>query len=87
MRLLPIRILLMAAAAIVTACATDRPIQDTTTMLEMKPACLRCEAPTPHDADAYICSFECTFCEACTLEMKHVCPNCGGELLPRPKRH
>jgi hypothetical protein len=35
---------------------------------------------------AFICSYECTFCPACTDEMKSVCPNCGGELLRRPRR-
>ena len=38
------------------------------------------------DADATICSFECTFCPACAEAMEHVCPNCGGELVARPKR-
>ena len=55
-------------------------------MLEMRPACERCEAPLPHDAEATICSFECTFCTGCAEHMDHVCPNCGGELVPRPRR-
>ena len=42
----------------------------------------------PADAvGAYICTFECTFCADCTTtKLKGVCPNCGGELLPRPRR-
>ena len=39
---------------------------DHQSMLDMKPACERCEAALPLDAaDAMICSFECTFCRDC----------------------
>ena len=57
-------------------------------MLEMRAACERCEAPLPEDAaDARICSFECTWCATCADgELAGVCPNCGGELQPRPRR-
>lgn len=55
-------------------------------MLKMKSTCERCSAALAHDADALICSFECTFCPACAAEMSRVCPNCGGELVARPKR-
>jgi uncharacterized protein len=54
--------------------------------LEMREACERCGAPLSPDADARICSYECTFCPACTESMNAVCPNCGGELVPRPRR-
>jgi hypothetical protein len=54
--------------------------------LEMKPACMKCEAALAMDCEAYICSYECTFCGDCTGTMDHTCPNCGGELLPRPRR-
>ena len=54
--------------------------------LEMRPECERCQAPTPVEGVAYVCSYECTFCEDCTQVMSHVCPNCGGELVRRPKR-
>jgi hypothetical protein len=54
--------------------------------LEMKSACEKCEAPLPKLAEACICSFECTFCPACTESMQGKCPNCGGELLRRPRR-
>ena len=53
--------------------------------LEMKPACQRCATATPPDGAAFICTFECTFCPACTEAMARVCPNCGGELAPRPR--
>ena len=55
--------------------------------LAMKDMCERCNAPLPHDAAARICSFECTFCPACAEAMGNVCPNCGGELVARPRRN
>jgi hypothetical protein len=34
-----------------------------------------------------ICSFECTFCSTCVEDvLKGVCPNCGGNFVPRPIR-
>jgi hypothetical protein len=35
---------------------------------------------------AMICTYECTFCEKCAADMKDICPNCGGELVRRPRR-
>jgi hypothetical protein len=57
-------------------------------MLELRPNCECCNADlAPDQRGAWICSFECTFCAACT---QHVfgfwCPNCGGDLVPRPTR-
>jgi hypothetical protein len=55
--------------------------------LAMKPECERCHGKLPADSPmALICSFECTFCAACAAALKGRCPNCGGELLPRPRR-
>jgi hypothetical protein len=55
--------------------------------LEMREKCERCEAPLAKDSEsAHICSYECTFCTKCTSEMAGRCPNCGGELLRRPRR-
>jgi uncharacterized protein len=54
--------------------------------LEMRAACERCEKPLQPEGEAYICSFECTFCSRCAAEMAHACPNCGGELVSRPRR-
>lgn len=54
--------------------------------LEMRESCERCGAGLAPDGEAVICSHECTFCAACGAEMNHVCPNCGGELVARPKR-
>ena len=56
-------------------------------MLEMRPACEKCSvALPPGDEGAFICSYECTFCERCAGDMTHACPNCGGALRPRPTR-
>ena len=52
----------------------------------MRTVCEKCHAVLAPDGDAYICSYECTFCEACTSAMAAVCPNCGGELVRRPRR-
>jgi len=52
----------------------------------MRPACERCSASLDAGADAVICSYECTFCADCGEALGHVCPNCGGELVPRPRR-
>jgi hypothetical protein len=54
--------------------------------LEMRDACERCGTALAHDGEALICSFECTFCTSCAADLEHVCRNCGGELVPRPRR-
>ena len=54
--------------------------------LEMRTACERCGKPLAPDGEAVICSYECTFCTECSGAMGHVCPNCGGELVARPRR-
>jgi hypothetical protein len=54
--------------------------------LEMRDACEKCTAALGHTDEAYICSYECTFCPPCTQQMSNVCPNCGGELVRRPIR-
>jgi uncharacterized protein len=54
--------------------------------LEMRNGCERCGTPLAADGQAFICSYECTFCGSCTEGMKAICPNCGGEVLPRPRR-
>lgn len=56
-------------------------------MLEMRTACERCAAPVAPDGVAYICSYECTFCAECAVDsLGAICPNCGGELVVRPRR-
>jgi len=56
-------------------------------MLELRPNCECCDRDLPAESgDARICSFECTFCGACAGLMHGRCPNCGGELVVRPRR-
>lgn len=57
-------------------------------MLELRPNCECCDCELPPDsAEAYICSYECTFCENCVNTiLMDVCPNCGGHLTKRPIR-
>ncbi len=54
--------------------------------LEMRDHCEKCRAALLHEAAAFICSYECTFCPVCSGTMASTCPNCGGELVPRPRR-
>jgi ectoine hydroxylase-related dioxygenase (phytanoyl-CoA dioxygenase family) len=55
--------------------------------LQMRTECERCHASVPAaDEGAVICSYECTFCTACGEAMDGRCPNCGGNLRPRPTR-
>jgi uncharacterized protein len=57
-------------------------------MLQLRPSCECCDKTLPPESDdARICSFECTFCTACADTVLHgKCPNCGGELVARPRR-
>jgi uncharacterized protein len=57
-------------------------------MLELRPNCECCNKDLPPDSEeAFICSFECTFCRACATDvLKGKCPNCGGEFARRPRR-
>jgi uncharacterized protein len=63
-------------------------ISGDTVMLELRPTCECCDAPLPPDStQARICSFECTFCAGCADGvLAGRCPNCQGELVPRPRR-
>ena len=57
-------------------------------MLQLRPNCECCNRDLPPESeDAVICSFECTFCRGCAgTVLKGRCPNCGGELVARPRR-
>lgn len=57
-------------------------------MLELRPNCECCGRELrPDSADAWICSFECTYCGECgSGVLAGRCPNCGGELQRRPVR-
>nr|WP_132006918.1 DUF1272 domain-containing protein [Mesobacillus foraminis] len=56
--------------------------------LEMRKECERSSSSLEEQFPAFICVYECMFYASCTEEMNHVCPNCGGELVrrPRPKK-
>jgi len=53
--------------------------------LELRTACERCGRALGEADTAFICTFECTYCPGCTAELGEVCPNCGGELVRRPR--
>ncbi len=57
-------------------------------MLELRPNCECCDKDLPPESkDARICTYECTFCAECAeATLKGICPNCGGNLVPRPIR-
>ena len=57
-------------------------------MLELRPGCECCDVDLPPTStDAFICTFECTFCASCAEgKLAFTCPNCGGELVKRPAR-
>lgn len=56
-------------------------------MLQLRPNCECCDRDlAPDSIQAMICTFECTFCRDCADVLKGKCPNCGGELLQRPRR-
>ena len=52
-------------------------------MLQLRPNCECCNRDLPPEsADAFICSFECTFCRSCKENvLGGKCPNCDGELV------
>jgi hypothetical protein len=54
--------------------------------LEMRDHCEKCGLALAADGAARICSYECTVCPDCATAMNEICPNCGGELVARPRR-
>ena len=57
-------------------------------MLELRPNCEHCNKDLPnHSTQAMICTFECTYCRDCAIEVfKNVCPSCSGNFTQRPNR-
>ena len=57
-------------------------------MLELRPNCECCDGDLPPASpDAMICTYECTWCASCAGNcLDGICPNCGGNLQPRPIR-
>jgi hypothetical protein len=53
--------------------------------LEMKKECEKCGSALSADGEAFICIYECTFCPDCAASMNSICPNCGGEIVLRPR--
>ena len=53
--------------------------------LELRASCEQCGTALAAEAEAYICVYECTYCPSCTESLGHVCRNCGGELVRRPR--
>jgi hypothetical protein len=57
-------------------------------MLEIRPTCEHCNKALPNTStEAMICSFECTYCKTCAIDLfKNVCPSCAGNFVERPIR-
>ncbi len=57
-------------------------------MLEIRPNCEHCNKDLPNTStEAMICSFECTYCRSCAIEIfENVCPGCSGNFVQRPIR-
>jgi len=55
--------------------------------LELRTKCEKCDASLPAGGIAFICAYECTFCENCSKMMDFICPNCRGELVRRPRKN
>ncbi|QTL51106.1 DUF1272 domain-containing protein [Priestia aryabhattai] len=53
--------------------------------LEMRNTCEKCNKKLHNSSVAYICTHECTFCDKCSENAMYICPNCGGELVKRPR--
>ncbi|WP_256795477.1 DUF1272 domain-containing protein [Terrabacter sp. Ter38] len=61
---------------------------DTGAVLDLRPSCECCDRDLPPEStEAMICTFECTWCARCVETcLGGRCPNCGGDLQPRPVR-
>ncbi|WP_354191657.1 DUF1272 domain-containing protein [Arthrobacter sp. UYCu712] len=56
-------------------------------MLEIRPNCECCNRDIAPADEAFICTFECTWCPSCVERFPNrACPNCGGNLQLRPTR-
>ena len=56
-------------------------------VLDLRPNCECCDTDLSPADEAYICSYECTFCPTCTTGvLAGHCPNCLGDLQRRPTR-
>ena len=73
-----------SAARVIGSVLADRLSR----VLELRPNCECCDLDLPPESSAaMICTFECTWCARCVEAcLGGVCPNCGGDLQPRPIR-
>ena len=57
-------------------------------VLDLRPNCECCDKDlAANSPDAFICTFECTYCRNCAEGvLAGHCPNCLGNLVPRPIR-
>ena len=57
-------------------------------MLDLRPNCEHCNKALPNTStEAMICSFECTYCRTCAIDIfENVCPSCSGNFVQRPIR-
>ncbi|HYA54139.1 MAG TPA: GNAT family N-acetyltransferase [Thermoplasmata archaeon] len=53
--------------------------------MERRSECGRCGTSLGEDASAYVCAKDSTFCPTCYRRLRYLCPDCGGELVRRPK--
>jgi hypothetical protein len=67
---------------------TVPPVWEGQRVLELRPNCERCDVDLPPESTiARVCTYECTFCADCVADgLQDVCPNCGGNFVPRPIR-
>jgi two-component system, LytTR family, sensor kinase len=52
----------------------------------LKTSCEGCGLTLSPESEAFICSYECTFCAECASRNRQICSHCGGELVRRPRR-
>ena len=56
-------------------------------MLQLRPNCECCGRDLAPADEAYLCTFECTWCPDCVARFAdRRCPNCSGNLERRPIR-
>ena len=56
-------------------------------ILDLRPNCECCDKDLGPVAEAFICTYECTFCPECKQGiLAGTCPNCLGNLERRPIR-
>lgn len=52
-----------------------------------KSRCERCHRSLLGGDEAFVCSYDCTWCRECAGGFGMKCPNCDGELTLRPRRN